>query len=77
MPAATLPPPQPAYVFRGHAAQIHAVQFSPSNSHLLTGDAEGHVVSWGLASKRPTFSWKAHESAVLGLAWLGEEVVIS
>ena len=70
-------PPQPAYVLRGHAAQIHAVRFSPSNSYLLTGDAEGYIVSWSLVSKRPVASWKGHESAVLGLAWLGEELVIS
>ena len=77
MPTDPRPPPQPAYVLRGHAAQIHAVQFSPSNCHLLTGDADGYIVSWSLTSKRPVASWKAHESAVLGLAWLGEDLVIS
>ena len=71
------PAPQPSYVLRGHTAQIHAVHFSPSNSYLLTGDAEGHVVSWSLASKRPAASWKAHDAAVLGLTWLSDSVVIS
>jgi ASTRA-associated protein 1 len=72
-----LPPPQPTYVLRGHAAQIHAIQFSPSNSRLLTGDAEGYVICWSLSSKRPLASWRSHSSSVLGLAWCGEDVAVT
>ena len=66
----SLPPAQPAYILRGHAAQIHATTFVRENSRLLTGDAEGWVVSWILATKRPAAVWRAHEGAILGVqAW--------
>ena len=77
MAAATLPPAKPVYVLRGHASQVHAVRFSPLNHRLLTGDADGWVVSWSLSTKRPEASWKAHSDAVLGLAWWGDGAVIT
>jgi WD40 repeat protein len=77
MPAEHLPPAQPAYVFRGHAAQIHALTFTHDNARLLSGDADGWVISWNIAYKRPTSVWKAHENAVLGLAAWGDERVIT
>lgn len=70
----TLPPAQPDYVLRGHTAQIHCVQFLRRNLRLLTGDADGWVVLWNLAIKRPVAVWKAHEGSVLGLgSWGAEE----
>ena len=35
------PPAQPAFVLRGHSAQIHAIHFLDDNSCLLTGDGDG------------------------------------
>ncbi|KAI9797410.1 MAG: ASTRA complex subunit [Candelina submexicana] len=65
-----LPPAQPRYVFRGHAAQIHTLTFIRSNSRLATGDADGWLVIWRLATKRPVAVWKAHCNAILGTeAW--------
>ena len=75
--ATVLPPPQPSYIFRGHASAVHAVRFSPFNHRLLTGDADGWVVSWSLATKRPEASWRAHSNAVLGLAWWDADTVIT
>lgn len=60
-----LPPASPAYVLRGHAAPIHALNFFAHNEHLLSGDADGWVVIWSLVTKRPTAVWKAHEGAIL------------
>ncbi|OAX79267.1 hypothetical protein ACJ72_06416 [Emergomyces africanus] len=62
-----LPPATPLYVLRGHASPIHAVRFYGMNSRLISGDAEGWVVIWDMSSKRAVASWKAHESAVLGV----------
>ncbi|KAL9105904.1 MAG: hypothetical protein Q9187_008643 [Circinaria calcarea] len=70
-----LPPAQPTYVLRGHASQIHALHFYKGN--LLTADAEGWLVSWGLAYKRPVAVWRAHEDAILGLATWGEDRIIT
>lgn len=36
----------------------------------MTGDADGWIVVWGLAIKRPVAVWKAHEGTILGArAW--------
>lgn len=77
MASELLPPAQPAYVLRGHAAQVHALHFTPENLRLLTGDADGWVVSWNLAFKRPAASWKAHEKTVLGLGSWGHDRIIT
>ncbi|KAL8731628.1 MAG: hypothetical protein Q9166_003316 [cf. Caloplaca sp. 2 TL-2023] len=53
MSSEQLPPAQPSFVLRGHSAQVHAVRFIQGNTRLLSADAEGWVVSWNLASKRP------------------------
>ena len=69
-----LPPAQPDYVLRGHTAQIHCVHFLRQNLRLLTGDADGWVVLWNFAVKRPVAVWKAHGGPVLGVgSWGGEE----
>jgi WD40 repeat protein len=68
--ASTLPPAQPAYVLRGHNAQIHSVCFVRHNTRLLTGDADGWLVLWNLASKRPVAVWRGHAAAILAcFAW--------
>ena len=77
MATETRPPAQPAFVLRGHTSQVHAVQFAHGNSRLLTGDADGWVICWSLAYKRPTVAWKAHENTVLGLAVWGTDRVIT
>ncbi|KAL8831094.1 MAG: hypothetical protein Q9170_005444 [Blastenia crenularia] len=53
MSSELLPSLQPSFVLRGHSAQVHAVHFVQGNTRLLTGDADGWVVSWSLAFKRP------------------------
>ncbi|KAK8250163.1 quinon protein alcohol dehydrogenase-like superfamily [Phyllosticta capitalensis] len=60
-------PPLPVYILRGHAASIHAVRFVRRNSRLLTGDGDGWVILWNLASKRPAAVWRPHTAAILGL----------
>lgn len=72
-----LPPAQPAYVLRGHAAQIHAVCFMRANSRLVTGDADGWVVIWSLVTKRPVAVWRAHEGTLLGARSWGEDKLIT
>lgn len=71
------PPAQPAYVLRGHQAQIHAVRFVRHNSRLLTGDADGWVVLWNIATKRAAAVWRAHDGAILGFGVWGEDNIIT
>lgn len=77
MASELLPPAQPAYVLRGHSTQVHALHFTEYNRRLLTGDADGWVVSWNLAFKRPAASWKAHEKALLGIGSWGHDRIIT
>lgn len=70
-------PPQPTAVLRGHKAQVHAAAFYRANERLLTGDAEGYVVSWDLTTMRPRAVWQAHQNAILGLAGWGPDKVIT
>ncbi len=77
MSADASPPAQPAYILRGHSAQVHALQFTQDNQRLLTGDADGWLVSWNLAFKRPVASWKGHEKGILGLGSWGQDRIIS
>jgi hypothetical protein len=72
----SLPPAQPAYILRGHSAQVHSTEFIRSNSRLVTGDADGWIVVWSLAIKRPVAVWKAHEGTILGArAWGAERLI--
>jgi hypothetical protein len=71
------PPAQPAYVLRGHVAQIHALHFFRSNTRLLTGDAEGWVVMWDMVSRRPAVVWKSHEKSILTLKSWGDEKIMT
>lgn len=77
MASELLPPAQPAFVLRGHSAQVHALLFTQGTSRLLTGDADGWIVSWSLVSKRAVAVWKAHRNAVLGLGSWGEDRIIT
>ena len=71
-----LPPAQPAFILRGHSAQIHALHFTQGNNRLLTGDADGWVVSWNVAYKRPVAVWRAHTNAILGLgSWEPDRII--
>ncbi|KAJ5106879.1 hypothetical protein N7456_003554 [Penicillium angulare] len=58
-------PATPVYILRGHGAPIHALDVFSQNLRLVSGDANGWVVIWDLATKRPVTVWKAHAGAVL------------
>ncbi len=70
-------PAQPAFILRGHSAQIHALHFTEGNTRLLTADADGWIVSWNLSFKRPVAVWKAHGNAILGVGTWGSDRVIT
>jgi WD40 repeat protein len=70
-------PAQPAYIFRGHTAQIHSLKFWRSNARLISGDAEGWVVVWDMMTRRARVVWKAHKSSVLAIEPWGDEKLIT
>jgi ASTRA-associated protein 1 len=73
----SLPPAQPAYILRGHTAQIHSTTFIRANSRLVTGDADGWIVLWNMTTKRAAAVWRAHEGAILGSAAWGQNALIT
>ncbi|TQS38791.1 hypothetical protein Golomagni_00694 [Golovinomyces magnicellulatus] len=72
-----LPPAKPSYILRGHGSPINATAFVRENSRLVTGDAEGWVVMWDLAIKRPTAVWRAHLASILGISDWGRDKLIT
>ena len=65
-------PPVPKFILRGHASTVHALSFCAQNAYLLSGDAEGWLVLWSLATKRAAAVWKGHEGGILGVKeWRG------
>ncbi|KZM25900.1 Astra associated protein 1 Asa1 [Ascochyta rabiei] len=75
--SSTLLPPQPSYILRGHASQIHSVRFVRQNARLITGDADGWVIYWKLETKRALAVWKAHDNAILGTAEWGHDKILT
>ncbi|PBP20638.1 WD domain-containing protein [Diplocarpon rosae] len=73
----SLPPAQPAYILRGHVSQVHTTAFIRSNSRLVTGDADGWIVVWSLATKRPVAVWRAHVGVILGASAWGPDRIIT
>ena len=73
----SLPAAHPAYILRGHAAQVHSTTFIRANTYLVTGDADGWILVWSLASKRAVAVWRAHEGAILATAAWGQERLIT
>lgn len=71
------PPALPTYILRGHTAQIHSVHFLRSNTRILTGDADGWVVLWDIATKRAVGVWKAHKTTILGLGSSEDGIIIT
>ncbi|KAI9754162.1 MAG: hypothetical protein M4579_004830 [Chaenotheca gracillima] len=70
-------PAQPVYVLRGHTAQVHTAEFIRANTQLITGDADGWLVVWDIAIRRPVGVWKAHDGAILGASAWGDDMIIS
>lgn len=60
-----LPPPTPKYILRGHTSPIQSLKFYAQNSRLVSGDSDGWIVVWDMATKRAVGCWKAHGGAIL------------
>ncbi|KAG0253311.1 ASTRA complex subunit, partial [Linnemannia exigua] len=62
------PPPAPSFIFRGHDAPIHSLEFFASNTFLATGDEIGWICVWDIWKRRPVCKWHAHKTgSVLAL----------
>jgi WD40 repeat protein len=70
-------PAQPKSILRGHKAQVHTAAFVRGNDRLVTGDADGFVVTWDLTVMRPKAVWQAHASPILGIAGWGDDRLIT
>src|SRR5436309_14579744 len=73
MSQGTHSPAVPTYILRGHTSPIHALHFFHQNAYLASGDSDGWVIVWSLASKRAVAVWRAHEGSILGVRDWGNE----
>lgn len=67
--------------FPGHTCAVTCVKWNERATHLMTGDAEGHVVLWDMSNEealdtarpslhpRVVYTWRAHQEPVTGLAF--------
>jgi ASTRA-associated protein 1 len=70
-------PAVPVFILRGHTAPVHSLLFFNANAYLASGDSEGWLVIWSLASKRPIAVWKAHAGGVSGTKIWGSRNLIT
>lgn len=70
-------PAVPTFILRGHDAAIHALHFYSRNTYLASGDSEGWLVIWSIATKRPAAVWKAHDGAVMAIRPWGQDRLIT
>ena len=61
------PPLIPRFILRGHTATIHSLVFFDENAYLATGDGDGWIIIWSLATKRSVAVWKAHDGGIVGM----------
>lgn len=62
-------------VFKGHMVAGYACQcnFSPDNSYLISGDADGRCFIWDWKTTKVYKRFKAHEGVCIGAVWLPHE----
>ena len=76
-------PPDPLTVLRGHAADVNCLAFGslaadPSTELLVSGDTDGHMRVWNLATRRATVQINAaHDAALLHCAFTADGRVVS
>jgi ASTRA-associated protein 1 len=81
-------PPSPVYVFRGHVAEITAIQFIKTDTQFVSGhcilthradysDTDGWIVGWDMASRRPNAVWHGHGASVLSIREWGTDKLIT
>ncbi|KAF9103880.1 ASTRA complex subunit, partial [Mortierella sp. AM989] len=56
-------PPTPSFLFRGHDAPIHSLEFFANNAFLVTGDEIGWIYVWDIWKRRQIYKWHGHPSA--------------
>jgi hypothetical protein len=68
-PAALLRKGQTLYTYRGHAAAVFSVAWSPDGTSLASGSTDTTVQVWGALNGRPDFTYRGHAKPVLTVAW--------
>lgn len=60
------PQQQPIAVLRGHASEVTSVRFHPKTSTLYSGDLNGQMIEWNIATRRAAFTYTdAHSQNIL------------
>ncbi|ORY92159.1 WD40-repeat-containing domain protein [Syncephalastrum racemosum] len=64
---ATVSPPTPVYIFRGHEAGVNDLVFFNDDQYFVSGDAKGIVQIWKMRTRRAILQWQAHEESCLSV----------
>lgn len=73
--------PVPLFTLRGHLSNVVNVEVcylkGPSDLILVTGDEAGWIIWWNLGTKRPLAVWKGHDSIIVTLKIIEENLLLS
>jgi eukaryotic-like serine/threonine-protein kinase len=62
--------------YRGHAAGVLTVTWSPDGTRVASGSDASSVQVWNAATGEPLFTYRGHSSAVYAVAWSRDEISI-
>ena len=54
----------------GHTAAVQALAVSPDGRQVLSGDGEGNLRLWSVATGKTVQNWTGHKEAVNAIAFL-------
>ncbi|MBN1202871.1 MAG: WD40 repeat domain-containing protein [Anaerolineae bacterium] len=64
---------EPLLTLEGHSSTIMALAWSPGDTRLASGDAEGAIRIWDTENGRLLFTIDTHTDAILALGWAAED----
>eukprot|EP00002_Diphylleia_rotans_P040432 TRINITY_DN9576_c0_g1_i2.p1 TRINITY_DN9576_c0_g1~~TRINITY_DN9576_c0_g1_i2.p1 ORF type:complete len:175 (+),score=16.08 TRINITY_DN9576_c0_g1_i2:44-568(+) len=69
--------PDPTTVLRGCTSDVMALSFHPQRDLLASGNVEGSISLWSLATRRPERALYHHKSSILSLQWTSSHTLFS
>jgi hypothetical protein len=61
--------PTPVYTYRGHAAGVGAVAWSPNSKRIASGSDDNTVQVWDAANGGHVYTYQGHSNSVQAVAW--------
>lgn len=68
-------PAAPNHLLRLHSHPVSALEVSPDNKRIYSGDSSGLVVTTSSHTLRAIARWQAHSDGLLGIEEWGDQVI--